>query len=63
MEADVWGFGLGDRMVVEVYCGEAANVFVTHALASLQVFGLLKVDKGEGLGGCSYAFELECCGD
>jgi hypothetical protein len=63
VEADVWGFGLGDRMVVEVDCREAADVFVAHALASLQVFRLVKVDERERFGGGSYAFELECCGD
>jgi hypothetical protein len=37
-------------MVVEVDGGEAANVFVAHALASFQVFRLVEEDKREGLG-------------
>jgi hypothetical protein len=43
----VWGFSLGDGMVVETDGREAADVFVAHLLASLKVFGLVEVDEPE----------------
>lgn len=41
---------MGDRMVVEVRGGIAADVFVAHALASFQVLRLVEVYQREGLG-------------
>lgn len=61
MEADVGGFRLGDRMVVEVDGGEAADVFVAHALASFQILSVVEVHKRKGLGRGAQALELECC--
>ena len=61
MKADVWWFVLGRRMVVEI-CGRVAtNVFITHALACLKIFGLIKEDQRKRLLRRLEALELERC--
>lgn len=59
MEAGVGWFGLSDGMKVEVNRRKAADVLVAHALASLEIVGLLEVDEWKLLRGRLQTFEFE----
>lgn len=55
------GLGLRDGVMVQICRGKAANVLVAHALAPLDILGLLEVDKRKRLRRRRQALELERC--